>query len=576
MEKREGTEAELRQLLERIDHRGYPAYRELTGRYQFGEYVLSIDHVQGDPFAAPSAVSIHVSQEKAGFPEQFWKGREKKAARIALQDHLLRRFDQEIQRYSHRAGGSGKSGLMVCSHPGQEILERTACEIHPESGNLILRFSVGFPAAGRTVLAGELEKILFRFLPVCVRNALLWKNLPAQEVEDAVYLAEDQAALREELPKKGLVAFLADGAILPRESGISQKPMKGAVPFTSPAEDRVAITLPHAGTITGMGIPSGITLIIGGGYHGKSTLLQALERGVYDHIRGDGREYVAADATAVKIRAEDGRSVLGDDISFFIRNLPSGKDTHFFSTEDASGSTSEAASLVEAVESGSKILLMDEDTCAANFMVRDDLMQQIVSADEEPIIPYSDRMRALWQGAGISTILVAGSSGAFFQKADRIIQMKQYLPEDVTENVRRVTGPVTEEKTDESVFPVPDFSIRTPVFTLREERGRIKHKNLGKDGFSIGRHTVDLRCVEQIVDGEQTETLSCLLLYLAESDMNGHTSLQSMVRHLARKLDQAGIDAAVKGRIPGNLAMPRAQEILAALNRCRLLRIQGD
>ena len=101
-----------------------------------------------------------------------------------------------------------------------------------------------------------------------------------------------------------------------------------------------------------MGIRKGITLIVGGGYHGKSTLLKALEAGVYNHIAGDGREFVITDDTAFKLRAEDGRSITGVDISPFIKNLPNKKDTVHFSTEDASGSTSQAANLMEALESG--------------------------------------------------------------------------------------------------------------------------------------------------------------------------------------------------------------------------------
>lgn len=586
-----GTSEELRKLLLSIDHRGYPAYKDLTGQYRFTDYILSIDHVQGDPFASPSSLSIHVTGEQAGFPERMWKTYEN---RRALQDHLIRLFSQETSRYTHQAGGSGKSGLIACSHPGQEVLDRSACQADPKSGALIFRFYVGFPAAGRTVLAKELEKILFDFLPEIAGHSLFYRNIDRTKLQSAIDLTEDQTFLREEMKKNGWVAFVADGAVLPRESGVSQKPMPDAVPFYSPEEDAVTAALPHRGAVRGMAIPAGITLIIGGGYHGKSTLLQALERGVYNHINGDGRELVLTDATAMKIRAEDGRCVMKDDISPFIRNLPNGKNTVSFSSEDASGSTSQAASVVEAIESGTNVLLMDEDTCATNFMVRDDLMQQIVSADEEPIVPYSQTMRPLFLQHGISTILVAGSSGAFFSVADRILQMDQYVPKDVTARVRELVPfdhtdaalsgqhrhPETAGRGYGAVSTEDgyswDFSVRMPkagtAFSGRDGDGRVKLKSLGKDGFMIGHETVDLRAVEQIVDSEQTECLAQMLLVLSEN-MNGTHSLRKLIDALMAQIRASGISAAVRGRLPGNLALPRAQELYAAIDRCRAIRM---
>ena len=351
------TEAQLREQLNRINRRSYPAYKDLRGSYQFPGYVLHIDHVQGDPFAAPSKVSVEVLQKMAGFPKTLFSEPHR---RIALQDHLIREFGKIMSGYMFQAKGSGKSGLMSISKCGQQVLERTALSM--DDRRILVRFEVGFPANGRTINAPELEKILFRFVPECVKRALYYNNMDAKKIQEVVELADDQQTIREQLPERGLVAFVANGAMLPRESGVSDRPMRGAVPFESPESMEVELTLPHKGKIKGMGIPKGITLIVGGGYHGKSTLLKALELGVYNHIKGDGREYVITDHTAMKIRAEDGRAVSHVNISPFINNLPNGKDTVDFSTEDASGSTSQAANVVEAVNAGAKALLIDEDT----------------------------------------------------------------------------------------------------------------------------------------------------------------------------------------------------------------------
>ena len=424
---------ELRQQLRSINRKSYPAYKGLKGLYHFGNYILSIDHVQGDPFASPSHVSIQISHRDAGFPVEYYKDT---LTGTTLCDYLTRQFEKQVSQYSFRAKGSGKSGLLTVSHCGQEILSRTACEI-TEKG-ITARFFVGFPANGRTINATELEKILFDFLPVCIQKSFFYSSLNAKELQNYIELAEDQEFIRQTLSAKNLCAFIADGSILPRESGISSRPMKASVPFTSPDSLRISINLPHKGKITGMGIPKGITLIVGGGYHGKSTLLNALELGVYNHIPGDGREYVITDATAVKLRSEDGRFIKDVDISMFINDLPNKKDTRCFSTLDASGSTSQAAGIVESMEAGSHLFLLDEDTSATNFMVRDAFMQQVIQREKEPITPFLERAEDLYKKAGISTILVAGSSGAFFHIADTIIQMDKYVPKDITASVKKL------------------------------------------------------------------------------------------------------------------------------------------
>lgn len=563
------TASDLRNLLRQIDHKGYPAYKDTRGCYTFGTWQLSIDHVQGDPFAAPSKVSVRVAGKQAGFPAELYRN---SYQRIALQDYLLRQFGRQLEKLSFRAKGSGKSGLLAMSRPGQEVLERTASQIEPETGNLTVRFEVGFPANGRTVNARELEKIFFELLPECVEQTLFAKALDMKKVRQAVFLAEDQQYIREQLKAQGLVAFVADGSILPRESGVSGRPMRDAVPFVTPSSLKVTMELPHRGTITGMGIKKGITLIVGGGYHGKSTLLKALELGVYNHIAGDGREYVICDETAMKMRAEDGRSIRKVDISMFIRNLPNGKNTEAFSTEDASGSTSQAANVVEAMEAGCMTLLMDEDTSATNFMIRDELMQRVVNRESEPIIPFIDRVEELFRVYGISTILVAGSSGAYFHKADCILQMKQYEPVDITEFAKNeaaaypiVTAPEKEHREpEENRVAKPDMSLR--------KDDRIKLKIMGKDGFSFNRETVDLRYVEQLTDTEQLAALAYLLKYAELHLFDGKKNLKDVVEQLEQKLMTEGLAAVCESSyVPTGLAMPRKQEIFACINRYRKL-----
>lgn len=564
----------LRKTLLSIHRKSYPAYKSLRGSYDFKTYTLSIDHVQGDPFASPSNLSVRIPLTRAAFPPAYYNCYENK---VALQDYLTRKFYSQIEKYNFKAKGSGKSGLISTSRCGQEILERTACEI--TKNEIIARFEVGFPANGRTINAPELEKILFDFLPKCVESVFYSKSLPAEEVESVIHLAEDQHYIREELNRLGLVAFIADGSILPRKSGVSSLPLGSAIPFHSPDTLSIQLQLPHKGKLSGMGIKKGITLIVGGGYHGKSTLLNALEDGVYNHIAGDGREYVITDDTALKLRAEDGRCIKNVDISLFIQNLPNKKDTRSFSTENASGSTSQAANLIEGIEAGSHTFLIDEDTTATNFMVRDTLMQQIIARDKEPITPFLERVRDIYEKAGISTILVAGSSGAYFHAADTILQMDCYRTLDITKKVKELCEQLEAPSLTASGFRIPVF--QRPVLSKvsghaqkvahkgKASNERLKVKVMGKDAFLIDRQTVDLRYVEQLADSEQTAYLAQLLKYIKEQDF-GEMSMTDAVHLLETQIKNRGLSSVLTSScIPCGYALPRVQEIYACFNRYR-------
>ena len=564
---------ELQRELCSINRKSYPAYKGLKGAYQFPDYQLFIEHVQGDPFAAPSALRIFVPHSKAKFPERYYWD---KCSKVALQDALLRRFAEISAKFCYQAKGSGKSGVIQVSHCGQEVLERTACEITKEG--IHIRFFVGFPANGRTINSGELEKILFVYLPKCVEMSLYHRKVPERETEQVICLKEDQRVIREELKKRGLIAFVANGSILPRQSGNSDLPMKDAVPFQSPKSMEITIQLRHRGSITGMGIRKGITLIAGGGYHGKSTLLEALEKGVYDHIAGDGREFVITDDTAWKLRAEDGIKIKDVDIPLFINHLPNGRNTRRFSTLDASGSTSQAANIIEAIEAKSQVLLIDEDTSATNFMVRDELMQRVIQKDKEPITPFLERARDLYEKAGISTILVVGSCGSYFYIADQIIQMDNYCPVDITEKTRKLLKEYKKPDCKAEGFVLPsekrNISFGSSVVRRKNYRGtgmveeHEKLKVMGRESLMLGKEQLDLRYLEQLADREQTQTLGYLLKYAKEQYSGKTTDLTALMESLIRKLEKEGIGS-VSGQkeIPAGMAMPRRQEIYACFNR---------
>lgn len=567
------TEQDLTRILRRIDRRGYKAYKDIEGVYSFGRYRLFIDHAQGDPFATPSRIRVRVPAEVAGFPPDTYRSKSRK---VGLSDFLTRIFRGNIKRYSKGIRGSGNSGLIEIDAPGQEVLERTSIIVDPAF--IEARFAMGLPARGRTIAARDAEDMFFRELPRIIEESLIFSRLDRDRLYRHIETVEDADFIRGKLDELGLVAFLANDSLLPRASGVDESPMRGenVVLFRSPASLEVTIETPNKGKVSGMGIPKGVTLIVGGGYHGKSTLLRAIELGVYNHIPGDGRELVIANPKAVKIRAEDGRRVEKVDISPFINNLPFGKDTTAFSTDDASGSTSQAANIIEALEVGAELLLIDEDTSATNFMIRDHRMQELVAKDKEPITPFIDKVKLLYCDCGVSTILVLGGSGDYFDVADYVIKMEDYLPHDVTVEAHRIAEKYKAERKMEGGdhFGKPRLGRIPLPGSLDARRGKreVKLSVKGKHTIIFGRQTIDLSAVEQIVDVSQTRAIADAIIYARNRYMDGRRTLCEVVDLLERDIEAKGLD--VINPLPlGIYARPRRFEIAAAINRLRGLTI---
>jgi len=560
----------LKKEIDRIDGKSYRAYKDLEGEYDFKNFVLSIDHVQGDPFASPSRIRVIVDQKLAKFPIEISNNKNKN---IAVADYLTREFYSNINKCSQKVFGSGKSGLIAISKCPQEILNRTSIII--DEDKIEARFYIGFPARGRSVLSKELEKILYNVIPSITEKTLIYKNINSEKLISRVTLVEDQEFIRSELTSRGLVAFVANGSMLPRESGVSTKALRDGKVFISPKELEVEFNTKSHGLIRGMGIKSGITLIVGGGYHGKSTLLKALGLGVYNHIDGDGRELVITDGSALKVRAEDSRCITKTDISLFISNLPSGKDTKKFSTQNASGSTSQAANIIEGIESGSKLLLIDEDNSATNFMMRDDLMQKLVSKEKEPITPFIEIVGSLHRQKGISTIMVVGSSGDFFDVADSVIQLDNYEAKDVTKEAKKLShGNISRRiiERDLKIDIVFDRVVKAGTIT-QGDKG-VKMKTIGLNALSINREDIDLRAVEQIVDSEQINAIGSIMKWAEVSLMSKGLNFSDMVDNIIYQIEKNGLISMdkVKGG-SGSLAMVRKQEIMATYNRYRNLKI---
>lgn len=570
------TKEHFRKELMRIDHKGYKAYKDLSGIYDFGIYTLYIDHVQGDPFADPSRVRVKVHQKNAQFTKELFKNAIRK---VALEDYLTRAFNRVILKTAKGNRGIGKSGLIGIDSPGQEILKRSSAAINDDY--IEIRLVMGLPASGRTVLAKEAMEMFFYELPEIVQKSLLMKNLDIIELTRHIEVAEDQQFIRDNLEERGILAFVANGSILPRKSGIDDRPLRGmesmtVIPFQSPGNLEEEFNTPNRGKIPGMGIPAGITLIVGGGFHGKSTLLTALERGVYNHIPGDGREYVVTSPHAVKIRAEDGRMIEKVDITPFIQNLPFGKDTGKFSTDNASGSTSQAANIMEALEMGSRLLLIDEDTSATNFMIRDERMQRLVAKEKEPITPFVDKIKQLYCDCGVSTILVMGGSGDYFDVTDHVLLMDNYLPYDVTAKAREITSEHRVARAEEGGVSFGEITPRYPLsesFNPRRGKREVKIEAKSSSSILFGQTPIDLSQVEQLVDISQTRAIGDIIHYLSNKYVNKNLNLRDCISRVMRDLEEEGFDLLSPFKL-GNYAMPRIFEVAAAINRMRTLKVK--
>lgn len=546
---------QLERRLRRIDGKSYGAYKQIRGVYDMGGCDLIIDHVQADPFASPSRIRMLVPWAEADLPEHALGS---PGRRRAATDFIARAFRRRV---------ANERAIRI-EAGGQTVLDRSAC-LFVEKG-IELRFTVSLPAAGRRVLGRQAYDLLCGRLVDAVQKATLADNLDLSALRRHCDVVEDQVALRSALDCEDLVAFLAEGSVLPRHSGIDDRPLVDGIPLQTPQSLRVELNAPNVGVVVGLGVSRGITLVVGGGFHGKSTLLRAIEQGVWDHVPGDGRELVVTDSTAAKVRAEDGRAVSGVDISPFIDGLPGGKSTTDFSTDLASGSTSQAAAVVESVEAGSRVLLIDEDTSATNFMIRDTRMQALVGGDKEPITPFVDRVAELNEGLGVSTVLVMGGSGDYFDHAQTVIHMDEYRPVDVTAAALEVSRVHVTGRHSESGSPLlPPHRRCLEAGSLKPESkpGRRKIQVRGLDALVFGRGSIDLRAVEQLVDPCQVRAIGWLLARLADLPAGPVESLPHLEGWLARLVDEDW--DWLTGRPDGDLALPRAIDALAVLNRVR-------
>jgi predicted ABC-class ATPase len=568
---------DLFSLFKRIDEEPFYTYERLSNTiYQADRYHIRFLKIQGSPGAFPASVcQLRVKIAELGLAEESLSNRPRQ---MATADYLLRAWQAGVTAHARQnRGAQGSGSFQPLSLPPQ-VLERNLVRFDQEWA--YIDFCVSLPGSHDNRVQGREATEMFSHELTGILDTLKLWGLDVPKLKKHCDVVEDTLTLQHHLKQFGLVAFVGNGAILPRLSGVSQTPLSdGAVPFHAPEAMTVEVELPNAGRTKGLGIRPGVNVIIGGGFHGKSTLLDALVRGVYPHIPGDGREQVVTHKDSAFICAEDGRAVNGLDISGFIDKLPGKVDATQFWTQNASGSTSEAAAIIEAILAGAKLLLIDEDSSATNFLIKDHHMRKLIPKDT--ITPLCDRVQELYQRLGVSTLMVVGGSSEYLGVADHVIAMQGYRPICLTDQVghlalpepRRLAAPLilSDRRRLHADNFDPSYHVKRMAKTLPI---RIKPLRLQEKILEYGNEQLDLTQLMALVDPQQVLAVGYALLLARKKFLDRSLSPSDLAGVLDTMIGEQGLTVLLSDeKVPVFFARPRRLELAGAINRFRDLKV---
>ncbi|MBR2407988.1 MAG: AAA family ATPase [Lachnospiraceae bacterium] len=532
------------------------------------EYVdgITVKFVPLNPkYPANVAMYINLDAELLGMFEE-----EIQRYPVFFEDYLLRYYSVLFEELSEKYTANNKLERLLskiqCQKPDCRLLRRSGLLYNKETNTFVLKLFVLFPTgAGVSILGERISRMITDILKTVEEGSAF---IDKTELQERLFVYKKQIALRKFCMEKGYVAFVADGSMLPRK-GDCEEPLAAAVPFMSPERLWVTVPMEDGTVLSGMGIPKGITVITGAGFSGKTTLLEAIEAGIYNHIPGDGREFVVAEQSLAVTNAEDGRYVANEDISIFFSEIPF-QDIRNFTTKHASGSISQAANIIEAIGGGSRLLTIDEDKSATNFMIRDELMRRIVK--NEVIIPFTDRIRRIAEQKGISTILVIGGAGEYLKIADTVILMHEYVATDVTEEVKALGVTVCEEeKPNDTEISV---SERRVLLTGEGTKSLLLQTVCTEDSKKVicGEYSVDMTAISSLKTNEQLHSLAWVLRNLLSKEEESAECLNVVGEEYAGRLfaelveEQATSNPVYRGWWFDEI---RKEDILMCVNRTR-------
>jgi predicted ABC-class ATPase len=545
-------------------------YGRLAGDFDFSRYVLKVSQVPSESLEQPALFIVRVPQTIAGFAPHLFST---PVRRTALEDFLTRRIAEQIDVLAHYdEQGLSRRHLMV-AEPGQKILPRTSLLVTEEY--VEARIYVRLPQRDGRIDADRVKDIFFDELTSVVNHSLIACNLDEQEMNHFVDVMEDADQIRQMLPTRGLVSFVGEGS-LPARLGDSDYPaFENTTPLTMDESLLVDVDTPNAGTVKGLGVPTGVTLIVGDEYSSRAALMRAIASGIYNHVPGDGREQVITVPDAVHVAAETGRSIQKVDISSMIP-AQSGVRSDAFSAEQADACSAQAAAMVEALEVGARALLFDESESSAAFLTQDTRLMGLMPEAGARVTPLSARARQLADDLGVS-IIVAGSASVaeFIPVADTILKIEAGRVSDVTDAAKKMD--LNQLVTDSELVDVSSLVEKNRwVVPTSIDASAGPHDQMIKaeavDLLQFGRSVIQLRNTSQIADKHQTATIGLILYYAKLRYMDEGRPIREIMDLIDRDLGTEGLECLSRD-LRGDLARPRRYEIAAALNRLETMRI---
>ena len=546
---------EFHSILTTIHGKDASAYMALAGDFDFTRFVLHHIRiaVQGDAETVATLV-LHVPQMIAGFPESLF---ETPIRRTALEDHLTREVAKAVSRVQSLTGVTGPDTIRFVN-PGPHILPRSAFVV--ASDFVEARLSVCLPVKDGKVDADSARRIFFDLLPQIVTDAMIFCYQDAEQIQRFVQVMEDADEIRQSLMQQGLVGFVAEGS----------SPSPNGPALTIDESIRTEIGVPNAGTLNGLAIPSGVTVVLGDPLSGRHELVAALGDGVYNHIPEDGRSLIVTVPDAVRVCAEPGRPVRNVDLRAFLRDSQAAASV---STASASGHVSQMATSMEALQAGAQVLMYDESDSDAAFLAADARLRTVSGGHPGQAIPLSDRVRQMADEWRISIVIGAWAcAGPFLASADRILWIENGVVRDVTDSARDVGF----DAPDAQIHSLPELATETRRICPSSidpscgfDDARIEAPT--PDTIQFGRSIIHLAGVPQVADESQAFTLGLILNYAKLHHLDTDRSLSEVLDLIDQELGMEGLDTLARD-LRGNLARPRRFEIAAALNRLPTLR----
>jgi len=554
---------EFYNILKEVDGREPVDLTRLLGDYDFNRYVVKITQAPQGTDEIQLPVVVRVTHSVAGFPEKLLSS---PIRRTALEDFLTRKLSAAIEsQATFDASGTARRRIIL-PRPGQKILPRSTIQITDEFTDI--RLAMLIPTQRGRIDGIALQSVFFDDLPMIVQEALLYCNMDSTEVESFVGLMEDADDIRQSLAQRGLVGFVGSGAMIDRAPGTDVPSYESERTLVIDPALQISFDTPHHGSISGVGITSGVTLILGDMFSGRIELMQALASGIYNHIPGDGREYIVTMPDTVYIASEPGRSVHRVDLGCFLAEQD-------YSSISAGPYHSQAASLIEALEVGARVIIMDESDSCPGFFGGDDRVQSLLG-EREGIASLASRARQLAQELGVSTIIGGHAAVAsFIPIADTILSIKDGVITNITKEAKASLSSIPEPS-------VPPYDFTQLIETARWVIPSSIDASVGRmDGVihvedtgtvTFGRYTIRLGITHQVADIQQTLTLGLIIEYARQRYLDKPRPLRELLDLVERDLSTEGLEQITR-EVRGDLARPRRYEIAAALNRLPSLRV---